>query len=1330
MATFLATTATNTFTGAGSDDDTFIVTATNQIQATDLFDGADGTDDIHIGDSGTPSPTVSLTAAGTGAGVGFRNIESLTFEGAGSVTINGSQFGAGLISTSLSVTGTTGAQTVAITNASNFSAADWTFSGWEVGTDRVTIDGTTSADTIVGSSQNDVILPNAGADTVVAGAGDDTIVISSSSQLTTGESIDGGEGTDTLSLTGGSQVYNLQNGTITGVETIAGATGSIQWVRLSPSQITTFSSIDLGGDGDTVEMVLPGGYAEVGAGALPITTGVTTRLLNGSSGADTIRLSGEQLDYFTEINLGAGTDTIELTSTSTGLNGLADAKILATTVISAAPATADVTIDLSHQTEGFSIVGGSGDDTLTGTSAYDTITGGGGADTISAGNGVDRIVGYEGDDHVDGGASYDTLVILTTQADLATAADDRIVNVEAVSASTASAGVAIDLSGQTENLTITGSNFADTIIGGTGVDYFDLGGGDDVLIGYEAGEVVIGNPQSTPSFDTIRIDATSPGLNASDYYDLIYIEAVDASPAAEGVTISLTGHNTGFQITGSAFADQITGGYGGSDVIVGFVGADTVIGNGGNDSIVLSETSADLNAAANARIQGILTVTAASAAAGVTIDLTDQSEGFSIIGSAHDDTIAGGSGADVISGGAGDDRLDGGAGTDTCTGGLGDDTFVVGSTADKVVEQAEEGTDTVFAAANYTLAAGSSIEFLRANAGATGLSLTGNELGNAIIGDTGNDTLTGGAGDDVLTGDLGDDTLAGGDGIDTADYSGATSGVTVDLGSATPQTTGGAGTDTLTGIENLVGSDHADQLTGDVATVNTLAGGLGDDVYTILEATDVVVEATGAGTDRVDAHVDFTLAADVEVEQLIGRVDTGMVLGGNDIANLIEGAAGNDTLAGNGGGDTLTGLGGNDTLTGGTGDDVLAGGLGDDVITGGDGTDTADYSDASAGVTVDLRRVVAQNTTSDGTDTLTGIENTVGSDFDDKFTSDLVTTNIMAGGLGNDRYYVYETRDQVVEASGGGTADRIEAYANIVLDAAAEVETVIGHVNAGISIVGSDTANRLDGGPGADTLDGRGGADTLNGGDGDDTISGGDGNDVLAGGDGTDTADYTDAGLGVSVDLRRTTTQNTIGSGTDRLSGIENLIGSGFDDRFYGDTTTANVLAGGLGNDRYYIYDSNDTVIEAAGAGTGDRVDAYASFSLAPTSEVEIVLGHFAGGMTLVGSDTANRIDGDAGDDTLVGNGGGDALNGLGGDDTLVGGAGDDVLSGGDGFDLAIYQSAAAGVTVNLALTGGQNTVAEGRDRLVSIEGVVGSGFADVLNGNTAANLLVGDAGD
>ena len=41
-----------------------------------------------------------------------------------------------------------------------------------------------------------------------------------------------------------------------------------------------------------------------------------------------------------------------------------------------------------------------------------------------------------------------------------------------------------------------------------------------------------------------------------------------------------------------------------------------------------------------------------------------------------------------------------------------------------------QGTDTVMASVNYTLTAGSEIEFLRANAGTTGLSLTGNALAN------------------------------------------------------------------------------------------------------------------------------------------------------------------------------------------------------------------------------------------------------------------------------------------------------------------------------------------------------------------------------------------------------------------------------------------------------------------------------------------------------------------------------------------------------------------------------------------------------------------------
>ena len=72
------------------------------------------------------------------------------------------------------------------------------------------------------------------------------------------------------------------------------------------------------------------------------------------------------------------------------------------------------------------------------------------------------------------------------------------------------------------------------------------------------------------------------------------------------------------------------------------------------------------------------------------------------------------------------------------------------------------GTDTVFASVNYALQAGQEVESLRANAGATGLILTGNEFNNLLVGLTGNDTLNGGDGNDTLNGGDGNDTLTAG----------------------------------------------------------------------------------------------------------------------------------------------------------------------------------------------------------------------------------------------------------------------------------------------------------------------------------------------------------------------------------------------------------------------------------------------------------------------------------------------------------------------------------------------------------------------------------------
>lgn len=63
--------------------------------------------------------------------------------------------------------------------------------------------------------------------------------------------------------------------------------------------------------------------------------------------------------------------------------------------------------------------------------------------------------------------------------------------------------------------------------------------------------------------------------------------------------------------------------------------------------------------------------------------------------------------------------------------------------------------------------------------------LSGNAQNNTLNGGTGDDTLNGGMGDDTLIGGTGDDTLIGGDGTDTVSYASAASGVTVNLEAGT-----------------------------------------------------------------------------------------------------------------------------------------------------------------------------------------------------------------------------------------------------------------------------------------------------------------------------------------------------------------------------------------------------------------------------------------------------------------------------------------------------------------------------------------------------------------
>ena len=238
------------------------------------------------------------------------------------------------------------------------------------------------SDKFTGGAAADSIFGGAGADTLSGGAGNDTFNLANG-DFASGESIDGGADADAIVLTNATTV-NFTSGTVSNVETLTGSSGN-DTVTMSANQWAGFNTINLGSGTNVLNVVASGdisvgqrrrsAMSRPGTSPAPVVTNDT--------------LTGAQLDAIIigagTINLGAGTDTINLTSTSADLNtlGATNASIQGVEAISAATAGSGVTITLSGQTEGF---------TITGSANNDTITGGRGADTITGGAGVDRFV--------------------------------------------------------------------------------------------------------------------------------------------------------------------------------------------------------------------------------------------------------------------------------------------------------------------------------------------------------------------------------------------------------------------------------------------------------------------------------------------------------------------------------------------------------------------------------------------------------------------------------------------------------------------------------------------------------------------------------------------------------------------------------------------------------------------------------------------------------------------------------------------------------------------------------------------------------------------------
>lgn len=653
------------------------------------------------------------------------------------------------------------------------------------------------------------------------------------------------------------------------------------------------------------------------------------------------------------------------------------------------------------------------------------------------------------------------------------------------------------------------------------------------------------------------------------------------------------------------------------------------------------------------------------------------------------------------------------------------------------------------------------------------LGLGGNDQ---LSGEDGDDSLRGGSGNDTLEGGAGNDTFYGDDGEDTLSYANAAGPVIVikpqsgtdDLLLAGTAQDGSGGTDYFFHgtADRLIGSAFNDSLTG--APVYTASWGevFGNDWIEGGAGDDTIVGLGGDDELMGDAGDDLLLggASDVDGNGLAGGAgnDTLNGTGGTSYA-IYEGAAAavladltNGTAQdGDGGTDTLISIAGvsgsafDDTLLGSDGDDAFAGQGGDDSIDGGAGNDTVYYDpgEAIAGVVVDLASGTASGA-SFGTDTLTGIENVVGSFLNDTIAGDgndnllegLEGADSLSGAAGSDTLTGGDGDDSLNGGTGNDSLVGGNGFDIVFYSEAGGAVTVNLATGLASGADGTDTLVGIEGAAGGS------GNDTLIGSSLGDLLAGGLGNDSIDGGAGIDRASYQIAGAGVVVNL--TTGTATGGSGTDTLVGIENLRGSGFNDALTGDTGNNDIQAragddtvsGGDGDDFLQGEDGNDSLLGGngedliAGGAGNDTINGgaqpvqagrtffdIADFSSA-TGSVTVNLGAGNGTAVGQGTDVLVGIEGARGgsaNDSLVG----DALDNL-----FRGNGGDDTMVGGDGFDIVDYGNAGGEVSVDLGA--GTATGAAGTDSFSGIEMAIGGAFADTLLGSSGNDILRGNFGN
>ena len=526
-------------------------------------------------------------------------------------------------------------------------------------------------------------------------------------------------------------------------------------------------------------------------------------------------------------------------------------------------------------------------------------------------------------------------------------------------------------------------------------------------------------------------------------------------------------------------------------------------------------------------------------------------------------------------------------------------------------------------------------------------------------------------------------------------------------GSAAINATGNTLANTLTG-------NAGDNVLNGGAGNDTMIGGAGNDTYVVDNASDVVTESVGQGTDTVQSSVTHVLGANVENLSLTGVAAINAT--GNTLNNVLTGNSGNNILSGGTG---------NDTMIGGLGNDTYVVDAVGDVVTelAGQGTDTVQSSITYA-LGADVENLLLTGTAAiDATgnalaNTLTG--NTGNNVLDGGLGNDT-----MIGGAGNDTYVVDAATDVVTELASQGT-DTVLSSVSYVLGANVENLSLTGV--AAINATGNTLNNVLTGNSGNNILSGGTGNDTMIGGLGNDTYVVDAVGDVVTelAAQGTDTVQSSISYvLGADVEnllLTGTAAINATGNTLDNMltgnTGNNVLSGGAGNDTLIGGTGN-DTMIGGSGNDIYVVDAAGDVVTELAAEGT-DTVQSSVSYTLGANVE----------NLSLTGAAAINAT-GNTLDNVLTGNSGNNVLSGGAGDDTMSGGLGNDTMIGGTGNDTYVVD--AAGDVVTELAGQGTDTVQSSVSYTLgaNVENLSLTGVAAInATGNTMDNVLTGNSGN